>query len=59
MNYPVGDSQCTSCHDPHGSNVSGMLWASAHKPVVNKMCAQCHQDASSPMALQTKKEGVV
>jgi len=58
MNYPVGKSRCTSCHDPHGSSVTGMLWASAHKPVVNKMCAQCHEDASSPTALQTKSRGV-
>lgn len=58
MNYPVGDSRCTSCHDPHGSTVTGMLWASAHKPVVNKMCAQCHEAATSPRALQTKNEGV-
>jgi len=56
MNYPVGESRCTSCHDPHGSNTRGMLWATAHRPVLNKMCDQCHlgTDAANPLATQAQ-----
>lgn len=57
MNYPVAQARCSSCHDPHGSDSSGLLWASVHRPVVNKMCNQCHLDSSSPDALQTKSSG--
>lgn len=57
MGYPVGKADCTSCHDPHGSSSKGMLWASVHMPVANKMCSQCHQDPGSPDPLKTKKTG--
>ncbi len=57
MNYPVSKGRCTSCHDPHGSNNAGILWATIHPPVVNKMCNQCHQEASSPNALAVKRPG--
>ncbi len=55
--YPVAESKCTSCHDPHGSNAGGMLWATVHKPVVNKMCNQCHNQPTAANALELKQEG--
>lgn len=55
--YPVEKARCTSCHDPHGSGNDGILWASVHRPVASRMCAQCHEDASTPAALGTKKAG--
>ncbi len=58
MGYPVAKGRCTSCHDPHGSSQRGMLWASAHPPVTNRMCGQCHPEPSSPEALGTKKKGL-
>lgn len=58
MNYPVAKGTCSSCHDPHGSPNKGILWATAHAPVANRMCAQCHQDASAANALETKKQSV-
>lgn len=58
MGYPVGDANCTSCHDPHGSDNGAILWANVHAPIANKMCSQCHNDASAPDALQTKKEKI-
>ncbi|OGW38692.1 MAG: cytochrome C [Nitrospirae bacterium GWD2_57_9] len=58
MNYPVGKSACTSCHAPHGSNQPGILHDTVHKPVANRMCNQCHEEASSPNALKTKKAGL-
>ena len=57
MGYPVAKSRCDSCHDPHGSSSRGMFLGNGHRPVVNKMCNQCHQDPSSPDALKTRKEG--
>lgn len=58
LNYPVAKGDCTSCHDPHGSDQGSILWATVHQPVKNKMCAQCHNDASSPDALKTKRTGL-
>ena len=56
--YPVAKSDCSSCHDPHGSSSRGMFWKNPHQPVANRMCGQCHFEASSPDALKTKKAGV-
>lgn len=55
MNYPVATARCTGCHDPHGSNVAGILYNNVHKPVLARMCNQCHEDAASPNPLKTKK----
>jgi len=57
MGYPVAKSNCSSCHDPHGSGTRGILWGKPHQPVANKMCSQCHLDPSSPDALKTRKAG--
>jgi len=57
MNYPVAKSRCTTCHNPHGSNVGGILHENVHKPLVSKMCNQCHEEATSANPLKTKKEG--
>jgi len=57
MNYPVANSRCTDCHDPHGSNMAGMLYNNVHKPVMSRMCNQCHEEAKSPNPLKTKKVG--
>lgn len=58
MGYPVAKGRCTSCHDPHGSDTQALLWNNVHKPMGAKLCAQCHNDAKSPSALQTKKQGL-
>ncbi len=58
LGYPVAKGNCVSCHDPHGSDTQALLWNNVHKPMVSKMCAQCHNDAGSATALQTKKNGV-
>lgn len=55
--YPVAKSRCTSCHDPHGSNRGGLFWGNVHRPVANKMCNQCHFEASSTNALKVRKTG--
>jgi predicted CXXCH cytochrome family protein len=55
--FPVAKASCTMCHDPHGSDRKGMLYASAHQPMATRMCTQCHQDpvAGKPVAL--KRQG--
>jgi predicted CXXCH cytochrome family protein len=58
VDYPVAESNCTSCHNPHGSDNRGIMWASIHRPITAKMCKQCHEDASSPDALNLRKEGL-
>ena len=57
MNYAVADSNCYSCHNPHGSDEKGILFASAHKPVKEKKCAECHAGPTSPTPLKVKKQG--
>ncbi len=57
MGYPVEKGRCNSCHDPHGSSNRGILWADVHRPVVSRMCDQCHEDPSSPKALSVRKAG--
>ena len=57
MGYPVAAARCTGCHDPHGSDTAGLLYNNVHKPIANKMCNQCHEEAGSPKPLKLKKEG--
>lgn len=57
MNYPVAASRCTGCHDPHGSNMPSILYDVVHKPVMTKMCNQCHEEATSASPLKTKRGG--
>lgn len=57
LNYPVNRSRCTSCHNPHGSNTAALLYDNVHKPVLNKMCNQCHADPDDADPLQIKKNG--
>jgi len=56
VDYPVARSRCSSCHDPHASDHRGILWANVHRPIVTRMCAQCHQEASSAEPTRLKKE---
>ena len=57
MDYPVAKSDCSSCHDAHGSDKAGILFNNVHQPVANKVCQQCHEASTSPDALKTKKAG--
>lgn len=57
MNYPVATSVCTSCHNPHGSSKVGILYDTVHKPVLSRMCNQCHDEPTSAAPFRTKKEG--
>ena len=52
MNYPVGESDCSACHNPHGSNTRGMVFDVAHSDVGTRKCTTCHQIAPS---LKTKQ----
>jgi predicted CXXCH cytochrome family protein len=58
LGYPVGEARCTSCHDPHGSGVGGILHDNVHEPIRNKMCRQCHADAGAADPLELRGEGL-
>jgi len=53
MNYPVTNSDCTSCHNPHGSNNRGIIFDVAHAAVTEGKCAECHE---KPASLKTKQK---
>ena len=53
MNYPVATADCTSCHNPHGSNNKGIIFDVAHAAVIEGKCTECHL---KPTSLKTKKE---
>lgn len=55
--YPVGRGRCTSCHNPHGSDQAVIMYANAHRPVMNRMCKQCHEPPSSPAPFKVKATG--
>lgn len=57
VGYPVERGRCSSCHAPHGSDQGGLLLASVHRPVANRMCSQCHQPAETEEALEVKSSG--
>ena len=57
MNYKVNNSNCSSCHNAHGSNKRDILYDTVHAPVAEKKCQQCHNDPGAPDALEVKKKG--
>lgn len=57
MNFSVRDTNCVSCHDVHGSNRKGLVYADAHAPVKEKKCMECHKAADSPKIFKTGKRG--
>ncbi|MCJ7540358.1 MAG: cytochrome c3 family protein [Desulfobacterales bacterium] len=57
MNYAVADSNCNSCHNPHGSDKNGILFAAVHKPVSEKKCTECHAGPESSTPLKVKVQG--
>ena len=57
-NYPVQNTKCVSCHNPHGSNHDGLIKENSHKPFAKKQCAKCHYAAKSKNSLKIKSDGV-
>jgi DmsE family decaheme c-type cytochrome len=57
MSYPVENTRCTLCHSVHGSNRSGLIYDTAHKPFASKSCNLCHEGPTAPNPLALKKTG--
>jgi predicted CXXCH cytochrome family protein len=57
LNYPVEKGRCTSCHNPHGSSTRAILYDNVHPPVSNKMCGQCHAEATAAKPFELKSTG--
>lgn len=57
MNYPVAKSNCSSCHNSHGSNKKGILFEVAHAPLAEKKCTACHEEPTARNPLKTKSQG--
>ena len=57
LQYPVANADCIACHDVHGSNRKGMLYASAHAPFEEKKCDRCHTPPTGGKAIGVRKEG--
>lgn len=58
QNYNVSDSNCGSCHNPHGSNQRGLVHDVAHKPLVEKACDDCHQKSDGTLTPAPKYRGI-
>jgi predicted CXXCH cytochrome family protein len=41
-NQPLGNSTCTSCHDPHSSDTPKILLQFSHGPYAAGLCSACH-----------------
>jgi DmsE family decaheme c-type cytochrome len=51
LNYNVSESDCTSCHNPHGSDKQGLFYDVAHRPLEEKNCAACHPNRTHPESI--------
>lgn len=40
---PVSESNCVSCHDPHGSEDPKLLHKFSHPPFAERQCDSCHE----------------
>jgi predicted CXXCH cytochrome family protein len=56
-NYPVQNSRCSLCHNPHGSSTEALLFDNVHDPVAEGECDECHRKASSKDPLSLKDSG--
>ena len=41
-NEPLGQAQCTGCHDPHSSNSPKRIPDISHGPYAARLCSACH-----------------
>jgi predicted CXXCH cytochrome family protein len=50
-----GEMNCTSCHNPHGSQSESLISANT----VNDKCYECHQEMKAPVLWRQKNLGCV
>ncbi len=41
-NQPLGKSRCSSCHDPHSSDIPKLILKYSHGPYNARLCSACH-----------------
>jgi DmsE family decaheme c-type cytochrome len=58
LNYDVSDADCTSCHNPHGSDKQGLFYDVAHRPLEEKNCAACHPNPARSGSIAVESRGV-
>ena len=45
LGLPASAMDCRGCHDPHASQMAGMLLAQVHDPFAAGDCSLCHEAA--------------
>jgi predicted CXXCH cytochrome family protein len=45
LGLPATSIDCVSCHEPHASNLAGLLLPLVHQPFAEGDCAVCHNDS--------------
>ena len=46
LGMPASTMDCRGCHDPHASQLAGMLLPEQHAPFADGDCSICHEEAS-------------
>jgi predicted CXXCH cytochrome family protein len=44
LGFPADTIDCGECHDPHASQMAGMLLPEVHMPFAEGDCTTCHQE---------------
>lgn len=51
----ISDSECTNCHNTHGSMHKGLLKETLHKPFEKRMCSVCHEKTADGKIAKKEK----
>ncbi len=56
--YPVEQTACGGCHDPHASSQAGFFRENLHFPFADGECSDCHlpPDAEEPFGLAARQD---
>jgi predicted CXXCH cytochrome family protein len=48
LRLPAASMDCGDCHDPHASQVAGMMLPNLHPPFAEGDCTTCHEETDRP-----------